>query len=98
MENVADLRIDLNTKDNCGSTAFHDACGLSHANVVKIIMENAAALSIDLHMKNNCGMSGFDIASNAGWTDVAKIFCLMEKTSPLRSIDLNKNGENGFIL
>ena len=51
MENVADLRIDLNTKDNCGSTAFHDACGLSHANVVKIIMENAAALSIDLNIE-----------------------------------------------
>ena len=60
-------------------------------------MENAAALSIDLHMKNNCGMSGLDIASRNGCTDVVKIFCLMEKTSALSSIDLNKNGEDCWV-
>ena len=79
------LKIEVNTKNNYGYTAFHLACQRGHANVAKMIMANSAALKIDLNTKSEFGDTPYNSACYKGHT---KVVHLMLDQSKTLSIDL----------
>ena len=69
-----ELQIDLNTKDNLGWTAFHQACFYGHPEIAEMIMKNSSELKINLNIKDKYdGCTGFHLACINGHSDIAKI-------------------------
>ena len=61
IKNSSELKIDLNSKEEGGWTAFHLACCnyYNYSDIVEMIMKNSSALDIDLNIKDNCGWTAF---------------------------------------
>ena len=64
-------RIDLNTRDIDGATAFMNACFFGHKDVVKLLMGHFKR--IDLNTTDNDGDTAFMIACERGHKDVVKL-------------------------
>ena len=98
IENAAALSIDLNIKNNKGSTAFHQACLNGHSNVIKIFMDgeysiSASALRIDHNRKDKYGCTAFHYVCQEGNSELVKIF--MENAAAL-SINLHLKNNDGM--
>ena len=52
LEKSDELKIELNTQDNYGSTAFHTACWNGNSEIAEMIMKYSPQLKIDLNSKD----------------------------------------------
>ena len=53
MEKYAELKVELNARDDYGLTAFHWACKKGHFKIAKILIEKSGDILIDLNAKSN---------------------------------------------
>ena len=85
------LKIDLSTKNNEDSTAFHLACFHGQLEVAKLIMENSSRLKIDWNEKNIFDTTAFQLVCLQGHLKIAEL--IMNNSTNLK-IDLNMKGGN----
>ena len=62
LQKSADLKIDLNAKDEYGYTAFHRVCSFENTNIVKMVIEKAEYSRLDLKIKSPTGKTAFQLA------------------------------------
>ena len=89
MDHSAKLNIDLNAKNNFGTTAFMFTCMHGHSNIVQLILKHSE-VNIDLNAKENSGFTGFMFACMSGHKKVIKLLFNTE-----RNIDLNAKSNVG---
>ena len=83
------IRIELNARDNGGTTAFTWACKNGHKDVVKLLLDHSEG--IELNARNYCrGWTAFKIACRYGQTDVVKLLL-----DHFERIDLNARYQIG---
>ena len=70
MKNSVKFNIELNAKDNYGSTAFHFACRYGKTSIVDMMINNSESLKLDLTSRNNDRETGFEFL---GRTDVVNL-------------------------
>ena len=85
--------IELNARDDYGSTAFHPACANGKTETVQLILdfsqENDA---IDLNARDISGKTAFHLACEKGNTEIAKL--ILNFTHENGKIDINTRDEN----
>ena len=57
--------IDVNVKNKCGTTIWHDAIFNGHEKIVELLIENSVKLNVDLNAKCKQGKTGFHYACYA---------------------------------
>ena len=62
MKMYFELKIDINSKNQNGRTAFHLACINGTIGIVDMMIENMQSFNLDLEAKDNAGKSGFQLA------------------------------------
>ena len=73
MKKSLELKIDLNCKDKCGNTCFHDACDFGCFKIVDMMIEHSESLELDLKAKNSDGKTGYQLAKARGATYIANL-------------------------
>ena len=73
MKNSAKFNIELNSKDNSGRTAFHDACAWGKTSIVDIMINNSESFNLDLTARDNYGRTGFQWSQLEGYTNVVNL-------------------------
>ena len=71
-----DFDIDLNTKDNHGTTALHAACYFGNLEIVQIIMQNWKEFGIYIKVQDNEGKTSLDLSKNhegEGWNQIMEM-------------------------
>ena len=63
MRSSSKLKIDLNTTDNCGLTAFHLACRNGHIRIIGVMIEWSESLELDLKAVDRHGKTGYQFAN-----------------------------------
>ena len=96
-DNSYNLKIDLNTKDEGGATAFHYACLAGHSEIVEMIINISSKLKIELSTGDNSDITAFQMACNNGHIGIVKL--MLENSSGLQ-IDWNRKifTKTGFQL
>ena len=91
MQNCADLKIDLNAKNNHGRTSFNLVCSAGKSKLAKMLMKNSSNVGIDLNSKDNYGWTAFHRACLCGRLNVAQ---MLMKNSVDMKFDLNARGKS----
>ena len=93
LEKYAELKVELNARDEYGYTAFHWACKEGHFKIAKILMEKSADILIDLNAKNKRRhlQTAFQIANFqfGNWNSRNKIIEMIVNNAESFSIDLS---------
>ena len=87
MEKYAELKVELNARDDYGLTAFHWACKKGHFKIAKILIEKSGDILIDLNAKSNNRhrQTAFQLAK---WNLKEKVVELITKNAESFTIDL----------
>ena len=73
MKKSLELKIDLNCKDKCGNTCFHDACDFGCFKIVDMMIDHSESLELDLKAKNSDGKTGYQLAKPRGATYLSPV-------------------------
>ena len=65
---IEDARVDVNAKNNIGSTALHEAAYYNDIEIAKLLLKNNAQ-----HVKNQSGETPLDLAKKRGCKELANI-------------------------
>ena len=84
MRSSSKLKIDLNTTDNCGLTAFHLACRNGHIRIIDMMIEWSESLELDLKAEDRDGKTGYQLAKYHGRIDVVN---LIQTKMPCLAVD-----------
>merc|ERR1712049_91534 len=68
-----DFGIDLNAKDDDGSTAWHWACEYGQKEIAQLLIKSSKDFGIDLNAKNNYGNTALHLACNSGRTETVQM-------------------------
>ena len=92
MKNSSELKIDLNTADNCGLTAFHLACRNGRIRIIDMMIEQSEFLELDLKAEDRDDKTGYQLAKYHERTDIVNLIqtkmpCLaVDKRSPASTV------------
>jgi len=92
MEFILRTSFDMNTKDNIGRTALHEACRYGQTETAQLIIQSSKEFGIDLNAKDNIGRTAWHWACRIGRTETAQ---LLIKSSKDFGIDLNVKDDDG---
>ena len=90
MDNAADLKIDLNAKDNQGLTAFHWVCLRGDTKLAKILVKNS---KLDFSARDNSESTSFHYACRYAHSEIAEL--LIENHANL-NIELDAKDNEGW--
>jgi len=68
MEFILRTSFDMNTKDNIGRTALHEACRYGQTETAQLIIQSSKEFGIDLNAKDNIGRTAWHWACRIGRT------------------------------
>ena len=90
LKSSKDFGIDLNAKDNNGSTALHLACINGKTETVQMILKNWKEFGIDIKAQNNQGQTALDLINHHQggiWNQIKKMlekeFSQIDVTEPV---------------
>ena len=92
IQNSIDFGIDLNAKDNSGSTALHWACINGQTETVQMILKNWKEFGIDIKAQNNQGKTALDNISyreGGKWNQIKQML-----ETEYSQIDITESVEN----
>ena len=90
MEFIIRTSFDMNTEDNCGSIAWHEACSYGQTETAQLIIQSSN--DFDLNAKDNHGSTAWHNACRNGKTETAKSIIQSSKDF---GIDLNAKDNCG---
>ena len=93
MEFVLRTSFDMNTKGDCGWTAWHLACSTGKTETAQLIIRSSKDFGIDLNTKDDGGRTAWHEACYYGKTETAQ---LIIQSSNDFGIDLNAKDDSGW--
>ena len=105
IQSSKEFGIDLNAKDNNGSTALHLACINGKTETVQMILKNWKEFGIDIKAQNNQGQTALDLINHREgeeWNQIKKMleeeYAQIDVTESVQNLNLDEKSVLHFIV